>query len=225
MPTFGGIGFGGGGGIKPAIFNEGSSSGASFSTLTNPDGDGKNYRLATFTATGTTHTLAIEEAGIAQFLIIGGGGSTGVVLSNWAAGPGWGGGRYLGSHFIDNNASVVIGAGGVGNPASGGASWVAWGASTARTNLYVPGGVNGAGNNLPGGGTTNPGLNGLYNGVSAGLTTTFAGGSKTLAVEGGNLTNTFTQNTGFGGAGSPTTPAGGYSRSGANGVVYIRVEI
>ncbi len=53
----------------PPVVDESSSTNATFSTLTNPDGDGKNYRLATWTANGA---FAVTSPGRVQYLVVGG---------------------------------------------------------------------------------------------------------------------------------------------------------
>ena len=60
-------------GASAATFDEGASTGATFSTLTDPDGDGKNYRLAAFTTSGA-YSLELTDGGLAQILLVGGGG-------------------------------------------------------------------------------------------------------------------------------------------------------
>jgi len=62
------------GGSNAPVINEGSSTNVTFSTLTNPDSDGKNYRLARFNVTGT---LVVTTAGQVEALIAGAGASSG----------------------------------------------------------------------------------------------------------------------------------------------------
>lgn len=96
------------------VVDEGASSGATFSTLTNPDGDGINYRLAVWTANGT---LVVTTAGEAESLIIGGGGG-----STRHVGAGSGGGGYIrdGKRILPaGTLTVTIGAGGVGDSPAG----------------------------------------------------------------------------------------------------------
>lgn len=92
-------------GARPPVVDEANSTGVTFSTLTNPDGDGKNYRLATMTS---NCTLKVNTEGYAECMIIGGGSGTG------GTGP-WGGGGSIvdGLQLIPAAThSVVIGAGG-----------------------------------------------------------------------------------------------------------------
>lgn len=96
------------------VVNEGSSTGVTFSTLTDPDGDGKNYRLATMTS---NCTLVVTTEGKAQRMLISGGsggngdpnnhGNGGIILDGEAV-------LEAGTH------SVVIGAGGAASAASTG---------------------------------------------------------------------------------------------------------
>lgn len=100
------------GGATNAKFNEASSSGATFSTVINPDGDGKNYRLAKFTASGT---LVVSQAGKAQVCFVAGGAQGGVGNYTHSYGGGGGGGVLITSADLPvGSLSVVVGAGGGG---------------------------------------------------------------------------------------------------------------
>jgi hypothetical protein len=104
--------------LSPVV-DEASSTGATFSTLTNPDGDGKNYRLASFTTAGT-HTLAATTGGIVQALAVSGGSAGHNIGINVVGGPGdVREGTY---HLPSGNVTVTVGAGGVGTNGTGGAS-------------------------------------------------------------------------------------------------------
>lgn len=213
MPFIGGVGFGGQGIQKP-IINEGSSTNASFSNIA--DG-GKSYRLATYNSGGS---FVVAQPGYAEVLAIGGGGSGGAPRDNWAAGPGIGGGRLRQIvYFYAGTYTVGVGNGGTSEGAIGGASTV----YGNQVNIYVPGGGVGGQDNLPGASTVVPVLNGAFD--QHPYTTTFRGTSETYATNGGNTTNSFSPNTGFGGGGSPSIPAGGYRRNGASGRVAIRWEL
>ena len=92
------------------VVDEGASSGATFSTLTNPDGDGINYRLAVFNASGA---LSVTTAGKAQVLVLGGGGAGNTYGGN-------GGRLMLGEWLLPSGSlQVVIGAGAPGGTDSG----------------------------------------------------------------------------------------------------------
>ena len=117
MPTTGKLFLGGtkiSGGVGPAVFNEGASTGFTFSTLTNPDGDGKNYRLASSSGTGSK-TLVISEGGYAEFLLASGAGSGGLNTTGYSGG---GGSAVIEAEkFLDAGSySISIGAGGAGPP-------------------------------------------------------------------------------------------------------------
>jgi len=212
MPFIGGIGFSGARGAKPPIVNEGSSTSASFSNIT--DGE-KSYRLATYNSSGS---FVVSEEGYAEVLVIGGGGASGEPRDNWAAGPGIGGGRLRQLvYFYVGTYTVIIGAGGA--PGIGQPSTV----YGNQVNIYVPGGGRGGQDNLPGATTVSPVLNGAFD--EHPYTTSFRGISETYSTNGGNATNSFPQNTGFGGGGSPSLPAGGFRRNGASGRVAIRWEL
>jgi hypothetical protein len=101
MPTFGGIGFGGGGGIRAAEFDENSSTGCTFYTLTNPNGDGKNYRYAEFLSSGT---LVFSLGGFFDTWLGGPGGRGGYTGQSGNLGNGGGCGGVLELHDLFGNA-------------------------------------------------------------------------------------------------------------------------
>ena len=111
------------------VVDEGASSGATFSTLTNPDGDGINYRLAVFNASGA---LSVTTAGKAQVLVLGGGGAGNTYGGN--------GGRIaLGEWLLPSGSlTVVVGAGAAGGTDSGSAQ--AGGYSSLNAPQIVGGG-------------------------------------------------------------------------------------
>lgn len=134
--------------FNAATFNEGSSTNATFTSLTNPDGDGINYRLATFNASGT---LVIATSGYAQCMMIGGGGGGGVSGSR-GGGGGAGGMIYIPTLSISSGSySIVVGGGGGGNSngtSSTFAGYTARAGSGGARDLYDysdPGGCSGGG--------------------------------------------------------------------------------
>ena len=239
MPTFGGIGFGGNS-LVPAIFNEGSSSGATFTTQVNPNGDGKNYRLATFLSSGT---LVITRGGIADILVVAG-GRTGTTGSQWEVGGGGGGGGMIESiGYILNAQSYTItvglsdqdssfgiprttgsltamgGAGGAGGTNNNGnpygyiAPWLGQAYSPA-----VYGGGGGAGGNASGG-TGGVGRVSVITGNTYGR----GGNSGVNGVVPGASGAANTGNGGQGGRGenvNPRTPG-----AGGSGIVVVRVQV
>ena len=107
MPTFGGIGFGGGA-ITPGNFT--NSATGTYSS------GGINYKYVTFTGAAT---LNVNRAGFFDILVIGGGGGGGA--SDGAGGGGAGGLHYLTNVYIaTGNYTAIIGSGGPsatnGNP-------------------------------------------------------------------------------------------------------------
>ena len=97
-----------------AVFDEGASSGFTFSDLVDPDGDGKNYRLASSSGTGSK-TLAFSEGGKIRFLLASGAGSGGLNSTGYSGG---GGSAVIDAELtIDaGSKSISIGAGGQAPP-------------------------------------------------------------------------------------------------------------
>ena len=96
------------------VVNEGASTNVTFSTLTDPDGDGIDYRLARWTTNGT---LVVTTPGLAQIMMISGGpGGVGVTPAQ----PGCGGGIVDGAHALPSGTlTVTVGAGGAYNAPGG----------------------------------------------------------------------------------------------------------
>lgn len=142
--------FGGSSWIK---VNEGSSTNATFSTLTNPDGDGINYRLATWTNTGT---LSVTASGYAEVFIVSGGGSYGLFQFDQYGQGGEGGDVIRGIFTLPTgNLTVLVGNAGVYNGGAGGKSSI----GTLETRQPASG-----------------------NGYSGGVTTSITGTPQTLAL-------------------------------------------
>lgn len=204
------------GSAQKAAFNEAASSGATFTTLTNPDGDGKNYRLAKFTGNGT---LAFSQPGTVRFLVVGGGGGGG---SYMCAGPG-AGGWVLDEYqkVTASSYSVVVGAGGAAEAGIGGCG-VHGGASTVKgenvsLNTGFAGGGGsynwGDGSNMPGQQGVNIGGGGVVQSVSIGNNGlghgpgTHGGGGGSGGPASGN----------YGGPGKPSDITGSIVKYGAGG--------
>jgi len=209
------------GGPSSPVVNEGGSTGVTFSTLTNPDGDGINYRLAVWNASGT---LVVTAPGLAQLLVVAGGGGGGSFT-------GGGGGCVRWGSFVIPAATqtVTIGAGGAANTPGGNSIL----GSVLRSGGGAPGesiadrfsGVGGGGS--PGG----------YNKLTTDL---HAGGGQGGTVYGGadqptGILNLITGSSieygaggrGTGGAGTANRGRGGATGSfiGGSGVVIARWEI
>lgn len=160
-----------GGGAAAVTVNEVSSTNANFSTLTNPFGDGKNYRLVKFLSSGT---LVVEEDGYADLFMVSAGGSGGGGYNSGSTSRGGGGGGAgnvhdttisggspifipAGNHTItvgngvaNSNGQdtvafgVILKGGRVGATATGGYS-ANWFAPGSGTNQYHAGGGGGGG--------------------------------------------------------------------------------
>ena len=193
-----------GAGPPPPVVNEGSSTGVTFSTLTNPDSDGINYRLASMTA---NCTLVVTTEGTAQVMLISGGAGSG------GSSPFGGGGAILdGSQLIPvGTHSVVIGA---GAPASdtagiGGATYIG---SVVKLNTGIGGmsaGCSRAGNrpaSLSLCYTSSITGNAVYYGLTKDSFSTDGAGNNVPRVNRGD------------GGGSGASTAG----TGTSGVAYIR---
>lgn len=148
----------------PPTVTEGSSTNATFATLTNPDGDGKNYRKATWTASGQ---LVLTEPGWVEVLVVGAGGPyTNPYATGGTGGSVERGWRYLaaGTH------TVTVGA------ATTGSSYTRSGFSALGA-IKAMGGVNAAGAN-----------DGAGDGAYGEITSTISGSSQKYA--GGPAANT-----------------------------------
>lgn len=98
----------GAGSASYAEFDEETSSGCTFSTLTDPDGDGIDYRLATFLDSGT---LFFSSEGLADILVVAG-GRTGTAGSQWQVGGGGGCGgmvEQLAAFVLETSYEVTVG--------------------------------------------------------------------------------------------------------------------
>lgn len=224
MPTFGGIGFGGGG-VAWASFNEGSSTNATFSTITV---SGKQYRLAAFTNTAGG-SLVISKAGIAELLVVGAGGS-GASGGGFTAGGG-GGAVKNGIFQLDATTyTIQVGVAGgaiVGNGASKFGSVLMCGAGQAGSYASGPPGASnsssaGAGA-LGAEGATVWGIATSSN-VGGGAGSTLYGASTTSGIS-SSITGTAVEY-GMGGASGVAAVYGngGYTTA-QQGVVYARVQI
>lgn len=174
-------------GASVPTVDEGSSTGWTFSTLTNPDGDGKNYRLAV--ANASSGVLAVTNAGVARVLAVGGRGGYGAYDGSLGGyfGTGYGGGGGV----VDTSAylpagSLAYSVGANGADAAGVGRNGQSGGSTRIDKIVAPGG--------PGGGlTANPAslgsnANGSYDasGLSGGVAGGGGAGSAASGSTGGN---------------------------------------
>jgi len=98
------------GGAPTVTVDEGASSNATFSTLTNPFGNGKNYRLVKFLSSGS---LVVEEEGYADLFVLSAGGSGGGGYNSGSTSRGGGGGGAGDIHdtTVSGGASIFIPAG------------------------------------------------------------------------------------------------------------------
>ena len=225
-------------GCAPAVFNETFSSNVTFTTLDDPDGDGKNYRLAEINA--PNGTLAIDSPGLATALIVAGGGGGNRGGGNGSSGGGAGGAieLLLGMDAIAYTANV--GAGGAGQFTA------AAGNETTFAGYVIRPGLGGSQNAGSGGGGGHSG-NGYWSngggggsagngGVGFGGGCCCPGGAGLISKITGVEVEYAQGGVGNAKSGSPGTPgsggAGGYDSwgdapggVGLDGVVYVRVEI
>lgn len=219
------------GSVSYAVFDEGSSTGATFSTLTNPDGDDIDYRLATFDVVGAA-TLAVQDEGLVEITAVGGGanGSSG---GGFIAGGGGGDVRYGTYNLTAGTHNIQVGQGNVGNIVGTAASYV-------ENVLYSGGGKSGSyASGPPGASNVASAGSGALGGQGAtvwgiGTSSAIGGGAGgTLYGAGANsgvpssITGTSVE---YGMGGSSGVLAnygnGGYSpAAGQQGVVYVRTRL
>ena len=227
-------------GSDSPVINEGASTNVTFSTLINPDGDGKNYRLANWNSTGT---LVVTTAGAAQGLIVDGGNS-GLGASNSTSAGGKGGDIRVISNLIlaASTITMTVGLGGVAVTAAsavGGASSLG---SLTTANPVARSLVFANGASLTGGlggAATFAGATGVLSNVP-GSDVRFGGGGGggqgggSNGGPGGGGSGEFSVNTNNGTPGDPNTGGGGGGRwsaattlgySGGSGRVAVRWEI
>ena len=216
--------------VVPPRINEASSTNVTFSSLTNPDGDGKNYRLAVWNATGT---LVVLSAGSAQALIVDGGWSSAGTSNSVSWGGNGGNSRLLPALSLSpGTITVTVGAGGtgvVGATAAGGASSIGSVATTGGSVSLFTGGAGGAGG-VAGSRGFSCGITGavtVYGGGGGGGQSGAGGAGGGGAGEGGPNSNNQTAgtaNTGGGGGGrwNNGTVSG---MNGGSGKVCIRWEV
>lgn len=199
------------------------ATGGTESTLTNPDGDGKNYRLHTFTANGN---LVVTVAGWIRVLIAGSGGK-GYTNGTQAAGGG-GGGFFDGWMWAPvGTLPVVIGAAQATAATDGNLS-----SFNGEIRGGGGGGRNGVGTNVlpPGGGGSGGGVGVSGTADGAGAGGTLYGGANSKAGRASTITGasvTYCAGASFGDS-APAANQGHGSGSGFSssaGVVYIRREI
>ena len=241
MPTTGKLYLGGtqiGGGVGPAVFDEGASTGATFSTLTDPDGDGKNYRLAEFSV--GSGSLAIAEEGYAETLIVAGGGGGNRGGGNGSSGGG--AGAVLETIvYLDVAAhSVEVGAGGTGAFTAAAGQETTFAGHSCRPGLggSMNSGSSGGGGHSGNGYWSNGGGGGSAGngGVGYGGGCCSPGGVGVVSSITGTAVEYGIGGVGNDKSGSGTTPGcgggGGYDSwadapggDGKNGLVYVRVAI
>ena len=144
---------------------EGSSTNATFATLTDSDGDGYNYRKATWTTSGS---LVLATGGWVYALVVAAGGSYVTSTADGEGGRIFEGWLYLaaGTH------TVTIGA------ATAGSSWNRGGFSLLGPKKCLGGIPTTAGNKLGAG----DGTNGEYTSTISGSSQKYAGGGFAVTV-------------------------------------------
>ena len=208
-------------GITNVLVNEPSSTNASFSTLTNPDGDNVNYRVGNWISNGL---FIVTKSGFADILMVAGGGSGGIGVSGYCAGGGGGGAivRLKKILMPTGTYTVTVGLGGTSG-AAGGNSSVAGPFSNEITSYMATGG--GAGGGGHGGG----GSAGAVSGVSMTLSHTPGTGGGTGGGGSGGGGGGQGGNGGTGGAAGLGLSVSGWTTTpvtfsaGGNGVSYTPV--
>lgn len=175
--------------------DERASTGGVFTTLLNPDGDGKNYRVGVWTATGA---LVVLAAGDAEVLVVGGG------MGNFdAARLGCGGDVVRGRFTLPaGRHAVTVGAGGGQSAPITGADC----GQASSIGTVVVTAVSPMAQTVP------TGAGGTAASAGAGLVSTISGSSVTYARGGATPP---TANRGDGGG----------NAAGTAGIVYVRWEI
>jgi hypothetical protein len=227
-----------------AVFDEGASTGATFYTLTDPDGDGKNYRCAEFLSSGT---LVMSEGGFFDTWLGGPGGRGGYTGQGGVLGDGGGCGGVLELRELMGNAgsyTVTVGtqtgtAGGIGTsiegplPApltkitasagSGPGSVTTPGATGSLTTTYTSYAAGTAGSGYGAGAA---GTGGSGNGRFGGPAATYSGWAQSDFQFGAGGSSQYgptsgAANSGDGGDGSEYSSYG----TGGSGRAYVRVEV
>lgn len=232
-------------GASAAAFDEGASTGATFYTLTNPDGDGKNYRYAEFLTSGT---LVFASEGFFDTWLGGPGGRGGYTGVGGNLGDGGGCGGVLELHKLFGGAgsyTVTVGtqtgtAAGIatsiqgplpapwtkisaaaGGAATGGVTTP--GATGSMTTTYTSySGGTGAGGYGSGAAGTGGNASGRFGGIAA----TYSGWAQADFQFGAGGSSDYSAasgaaNSGDGGYGSEYSSYG----TGGSGRAYVRVEV
>lgn len=233
-----------------AVVNEGSTTVATYTDLTNPDSDGYNYRSARWTASGV---FVVDTSGFADALIVGGGASGGAGGSGIAGGGGGGGAviRLKNIWFPAGSYTVTIGAASSGGSGAGNFSYLTASVfSQFISGFKALGGGGGGGGQGSGGASGDPsgGSLVLANSQGSGAGTQSGGMGGGGGGAGGNASGTSggsglsvsgwtTSPTSFGAGGSSTSSpqsktantgnggdgwVSGTFTTGASGVIYIR---
>lgn len=207
-----------------ASFDEEASTGITFTDLPDPDGDGKNYRLATC---DDGASLVLSGGGEARCLVIGGGGGGG----RESQGGGAGQMIDLKLSLPEGTHPITVGTGGGfgdwagsptghGTPSSIGTEVEAMNGFGGGKNgyQYGSGGVGAAGDmsNFASGRRNTGGAGGFGTGAATGKESNITGTDVLYACGGG------TANPGSGGGGGGGESNGG---AGQTGIVLVRVEI
>ena len=177
-------------GCTAAEFDEDASTGATFTTLDDPDGDGKNYRLASFNDSGS---LVIATEGKMQYLVVGAGGGVGNINAPWTSSGGGGGGGHTQGEIHVSETTYPVKVGGAVNGT---------GPYSAFDSIIAVGGGGGSGGAWANGG----GGQGYGSG---------AGGSSAYPEQGGYKGGNGYPGTTYGGGGG----GGGATQNGANGIL------
>ncbi|MDP1877981.1 MAG: hypothetical protein Q8M17_10560 [Actinomycetota bacterium] len=203
------------GSASAPVVDEGASTNVTFSTLTDPDGDGKNYRLAKWTVDGT---LVVTTTGEVDALAVAAGGPRG--SNNYCSGGG--GAAVRGKITLAAATHTVLVGAWIGDSSPGSLSKI--GELRARGGSPPPTPTTGYGDSVypghangDGGGAGGPASSGV---AGIGVTDDISGSAVEYGKGGQSITSTAAvANTGQGANGQAA------STHGADGVVYARWEI
>lgn len=195
--------------------DEAACTGAVFTTLLNPDGDGKNYRLGAWTTDGT---LAVFALGEAECCIVGAGASSGHGAGG-AAGAGDGGLVFNGRLWLSAGVLPIV----VGPTTTAPAGTIDLGNNGSYSSFAGVVSRGGRAHGDPNTSTLAIGSAGTDYGVYSGVVSRITG----TAVEYGKATyGSYTNGVNPGDGGGADAGAGaGRSSTGHAGVVYVRWEI
>lgn len=126
---------------RPPVVDEASCTNVTFSTLTNPDGDGKNYRLAVWNSNGN---FVLTRGGVVQAHLIQGGWNGGGGTNNTGVGGPGGKSLPLEALLLDpGTIAITVGAGAVADYTSIAGGHSSIGSTSTSDSRALSGGLGG----------------------------------------------------------------------------------